>query len=260
MADGGNPIVNLIGQLFGLLGGSGPDWGPTISGNSTIGLSSLSGVGDFLQQTVDGVKSIVKNIWNDVILAVLKKILDAYSKLRDLLHKILDPVLKFLHRLRQIYDQYFNQFVKPLLNVIQRIRQFLKIFELLGFKWAKRLDADLGAIENKIIQIYTTIRQNLNLVTTWIQLIVDPTGLLRRNPLFGAIIRSAPELRNLMLQQVTTSLTPDQQAAQDAANGRYTKSAIADRQNNYYSQGIVPPDLDASRQQFLQRLNAYSGS
>lgn len=256
MADGGNPIVNLIGQLFGLLGGQGPDWGPTISSNSTIGLSNLSGVGDFLQTAVDGVKSIFKNIWNDIILAVLKHILDAISKLRQLLQKVFGPVISLLKTIRKLYDQYFNQFVKPVLNILQKIRAFLKIFELLGFKWAKRLDADIATIENKILAVYTTLRKYLNETISIVQLIVDPTGILRRNPLFAAIIRSGNELKNLMLTVEQRPLSGDESDRQSRDLSQASKATQKQNFQNYYSQRMLTPDDEESRACFNTYFDA----
>lgn len=262
-AESGTPagiVAQLLGFIVGLFGNDGLNVWSGISGVSDQSFGGLNDAFARIGDAVAKIKNVFQNIWNDVILAFLKKLLDAYTKLRQILQKIIGPVVNFLHQLRRLYDQYFNQFVKPTLRIIQNIRKFLQIFKLLGFKWAARLDARLADIENKIVKAYETIRQNLNQAITWLDLIIDPTAILRRNPLFAAILRSAPELRNLMLQQVTRPLTPDEQAQQDASRGRFTLAGYKQRQQDFYSNGLLPDDVSASQQEFQAKASAYLNS
>jgi hypothetical protein len=222
--------------------------------------AGLNFVAHFFYQLALDIKNAFKWLWDNIVKRALVKALEVFVKVRQWLQKVFGPVIRFLHRLRAWYDFYFRKWVVPILRILRQIRQTLQIFRLLGFKWAARLDARLAGIENKIVQAYELIRQNLNRVISWIDLIVDPTFLLRRSPLFGAIIRSAPELRNLMLQTVTTPLTPDQQTAQDAARGRYTLSTYKQRQQDSYSQGNLPADTQASLDQFRAKASAYLGT
>jgi hypothetical protein len=256
----GGLVSQILSFITGILGTSGPNIWSGMSGVADQSFSSLNNSFLALGDAVAKIKSVFESVWNQVILAMLKKLLDAYTKLRNLLQRIFGPVVNFLHQLRRLYDQYFNQFVKPVLNIIRNIRKFLQIFKLLGFKWAARLDARLADIENKIIKAYETLRQNLNQVTSWLQLVIDPTFILRRNPLFAAIIRSAPELRNLMLTSVTRQLTPDEQAANDAARGRFTLAGQQQRQQDFYSNGLLPDDVQAAQQDFKTRASAYLNS
>ena len=249
-------VSQLLSFVAGLFGNQGLNIWNGVSGTADQSFSSLNNSFLALGEAAAKIKDVFKSIWDDVILVMLKKLLEAYQKLRELLQRIFGPVVRFLQRLRALYDSYFNKFVKPMLNIIRQVRRVLQVFRLLGFKWAARLDARLADVENKIIKAYELIRQNLNQVTSWLQLVIDPTFILRRNPLFAAIIRSAPELRNLMLTSVTRQLTPDEQAKQDAARARYSLSSLRDRQSSYYSSGQLPPDLAASRQLFQSKLGA----
>lgn len=195
-------------------------------------------------------------IWKTVIIGTLTKLVDLIAKIRDWLHKILDPVIKYLKLLRKWYDLLFNKYVKPFLVLIQHIRQILTIFRLLGFKWAAKLDADLALIEQKIVQVYTYLRAQLNTVITYMDLIVDPFGILRRNPLFAALLTSAPELQNALygVTQRPLSASEANSAKQDQA--RYTPQATQSNFTDYYSKGQLDPCKEASRQDFIKQLKA----
>lgn len=204
----------------------------------------------FFQTLFDDVKKAFGWIWDKVIKGGLTKLVGTFLKVRAWLSKLVAPLLKWIKILRAWYDTYFNKFVKPVLNIIRHIRQVLQIFKLLGFKWAARLDADLARIENKIVALYTTLRGYLNIATSWIQLIVDPLGILRRNPLFAAIIRSAPELQNLLDRATQRTLTNEEMDKARRNRTWFTQSAAAGNMA-YYKQGQLPPDMEELRQQYI---------
>lgn len=210
----------------------------------------LQFIWNFLLTLMQDIKNAFKWLWDNVVKAGLTKAVSTFLKVRQWLSNLFAPILRWIRILRAWYDQYFNQFVKPMLKIIRQMRQVLQVFKLLGFKWAARLDADLARIENKIVSAYITLRQYLNIATSWIQLIVDPLGILRRNPLFAAIIRSAPELRNLMDRATTRQLTPDEIDAQ-RRNRTWFLDSAREANMSYYRRGQLPPDMEEIRQQFI---------
>lgn len=210
----------------------------------------LQFIWNFLLTVLQDIKKAFFWLWDNVVKAGLTKIISTFLKVRQWLSNLLAPVLKIIKQLRAWYDQYFNQFVKPVLKIIRQMRQVLQIFRLLGFKWAARLDADLARIENKIVSAYVTLRAYLNVATSWIQLIVDPTGILRRNPLFAAIIRSAPELRNMMDAVTQRPLTQAEIDAQHK-DGQWLSPSTRAQNMTFYKQGKLPPDVEQIRQQFI---------
>lgn len=264
MLQEGGGVASIIGGILniltGLFGGAGPNLLNAISGIGNISFSTLQLGAGFLRDTVTSLRNIFKALWDKIIVAFLTKLLRAFIALRNFLRSIFGPIIKWLKRIRAWYDAYFNKFVKPFLKILRQVRQFLQIFRLLGFKWAARLDARLADIENKIVKAYELLRQNLNRVISWIDLIVDPTFLLRRNPLFGAIIRSAHELNNLMLQTVSRPLTPAESDKQAQAKGRYTLAGYKQRQADSYAQGNLPADAAASLQDFRSKATAFLNS
>lgn len=236
-------VVGIIVSLFSFL------WNVLVAVANYL-LAVAQFIFNFFKTLFDDVKKAFGWIWDKVIRTGLTKLVGTFLKVRAWLSKLVAPLLKWIKILRAWYDTYFNKFVKPVLNIIRHIRQVLQIFKLLGFKWAARLDADLARIENKIVALYTTLRAYLNIATSWIQLIVDPLGILRRNPLFAAIIRSAPELQNLLDRATQRQLTPDEMDKARRNRTWFTESARAGNMA-YYKQGKLPPDMEALRQQFI---------
>lgn len=101
-----------------------------------------------------------------------------------------EPVLRFLRKIREWYDIFFKRFVEPILNSIQRIRAILHVFRILHLHFADGLDHWLARLEDKIIHNVLVLRQELNKISTILELLIDPELLLRRNPLIRSILRT----------------------------------------------------------------------
>lgn len=217
--------------------------------------SVLQAIYSWLKQLLQDIGNAFKALWEDAIKPALLKILAWFQTALEWLRKTFKPLLDFLQNLRKWLDDFFNKYVKPVLVLIQQLRQFLNIFRALGFKWAVNLDAYLGVVENKIVQVYETLRTQLNQVISFAQLIMDPTFLLRRNPLFGSLIRSAAELNNLMLTSLEHESTTSEDAAITTERSRLLPSSASDNMT-YLTQGQLPPDLEDDRQAVKDALDA----
>jgi hypothetical protein len=243
--------ISIIDQVIGfIVSVFAASWGALVKVVNYI-FAVLQFIWNFLYTLMLDIKKAFGWLWDSVIKGGLTKIVSTFFKVRQWLSNLFAPIIKWIKIIRAWYDAYFNQFVKPVLKIIRQMRQVLQVFRLLGFKWAARLDADLARIENKIVSAYVTLRAYLNVATSWIQLIVDPTGILRRNPLFAAIIRSAPELQNALDRATQHTLTPAETDAQHRAKTWYTTASM-DTARGYWKNGQLPPDDQA----ILDRFNA----
>lgn len=213
--------------------------------------SVLQFIWQFILRAFNFVKNGLKWLWENVVKQVITKLLQAYTKLRTILAPIFNHLLLWLQKARYYLDLIFNRFVKPYLVMIQKVRQVLGIFRLLGFKWAQRLDARLGALEAKIIGVFQTLRVPLNQAISFLQLLADPLGILRRNPLIAAVLRDAPEIKNA----IDTATMHPQTTAEINASHRdrtwFDKSAVAGNQG-YFAKRQLPPDMEAARQEFIK--------
>jgi hypothetical protein len=128
---------------------------------------------------------------------VLVPLLHLYQRLSAWLNKVLTPVIKILRRIRAWYDKFFKVYVKPVLDAINHIRKVLAVFKIFHIKWAAKLDADLADIEHRIIRDFELVRRQINKVLSWIELIMDPEGLLLRLPLARSIVRALDDILQL---------------------------------------------------------------
>jgi hypothetical protein len=185
------------------------------------------------------VKGAFSWLWEQISKITLLKLFKGLRDALAALKRWVDKIVGWLEQLRKWYDKYFNQFVKPVLIAIQRLRKILQLFRLLGFKWAARLDARLATIENRIVQAYELIRTNLNQVISWAQLIADPFALLRRNPVLGSLLRTAPEVKNA-IDRATNHVTTQPEVDKMNRDGAwYTASGRAEM--TAYSKGGAAP-------------------
>ena len=215
----------------------------------------------FVGEVFRSIKNIWKTIWDNIVKITLVKILSALSKLRKIIATIVGRILCYFQAVRDILDFIFKRFIQPYLIMIQHVRQVLQLFRLLGFKWAKRLDARLAKIENDIVGVWELIRTHVNQVISLVQLVVDPFGILRRNPLLAAVLRDAPEIKNAIDRATDVPLSDKDDAAAQRARTQFSKAAYSEDYHNYFSKGLLPPDIAASQAQTGKELAAIqSGS
>jgi len=132
---------------------------------------------------VDSVKSLFGTI-TDSINSLWSKVSDFFNKVRAWLQ----PITDFLHKLRDLYDQYWQTYVKPVLDTISRVRKALGIFKYFGLQWAQKLDSWLADVQNQIIKNTLWLRGKLNEVISWVNAVSDPYGFMRLSPILGGFV------------------------------------------------------------------------
>ncbi len=147
-------------------------------------------------------------IYDVVIKRGLLHIFDWLAKLRAKLEQWLGPVLKWLRRIRAWYQEFFKRWVLPVINAIQHIRQFLAILKLFHIKWAAALDHELALIQDKITKNFLRVVQEINKIISWVSLIIDVDGLLRRIPLLNSIFKALTDFRRLTFGANLTADVP----------------------------------------------------
>lgn len=172
-----NAIINALVYLFNLL----------VAAFQFL-YTALVAVANVL---VKGVKLIARgliHVIKDIFQGHFVHLYEDYLKLKAKLAEIFAPVLRILKKIRAIYNQFV---LKPLLNMIrliQQIRQFLVIFRILGFKWAAKLDALLVKQEQRLIKNVLVIQAWINFAISVIDLMVDPSLILRKNFLLASLL------------------------------------------------------------------------
>lgn len=146
-------------------------------------LQGLQQIGKFFQHVWD---TFFKGLWRRLL-----SILKSSQVWNDLRH---GHILAFLRDLRKLLDAIFAQFIRPILNMLQHVRQVLLILRALHIGFAAKLDAWIAQTEARIVQAFATVRATVNLLVDVVNALADPQALLRKPALLLSIRRALPAL------------------------------------------------------------------
>lgn len=183
-------------------------------------------------------------LWNKYLNPLLNKIWDILCKIQDFLRRILGPLvclLKWLHCWQQFI---FSQYIKPMYDLLQRLRRALVIFRLLGFKWAQALDARIVKMETNLTSAFMAVWANLNLLSNWINYILDPTGIFQPNVWLRSIMQSIGAIIAIATDQMTDKGFVDEAGHYSTPAGYYDKGTMQARIHMRYLTGTLPEDDD----------------
>ncbi len=141
----------------------------------------------FLGKAFEAVFRGVKHVISDIVHGRFLHLWEDYLKLKAKLKAWFDKHLRWLLELRRRFDAWFRSTIVPILNLLQRIRRVLAIFRIFHLKFAEKLDALIGRLESKIIRNTLALRQKVNEISTIINLILDPSLVIRNVPLLRSI-------------------------------------------------------------------------
>lgn len=178
-------LLDLVGFFGNAVGAQLINLGKIISVvvNGLIGViaamqQALSGIVSALSSTLQKLASFLISAYDWLVKSWLGKLIAVIRSIRDKVNRFLAPLLKEIQIMRQNEQIVFNLYVKPLLNFISRLRQILLVFRLFHLKFAAQLDQDLAMVEGKISQVVIDVRAQLNQLTDYINIILDPLGNL----------------------------------------------------------------------------------
>lgn len=153
----------------------------------------------FLTTSLGSIFGTIKDWLDDlrwaVIVPIIEKIQQILDDITTWLANILDPLITFIQALQKFWATFIQPYLKIILEVIQRARLVLAILKLIGVKWAAKLDADLQLLQSWITAVVQEITTVLNTISTTLGLMVDPTGILRRDFFAGTLFSSLGALR-----------------------------------------------------------------
>jgi hypothetical protein len=172
-------VVSWVASSFGVL------YGDIAQVDSFAG-----GLGTAIAAIFGNLRTWLFDLWNWIHDNIIVKLRDLFNRLHDLLEKILGPILKHVRAAIAMYRWYWLHYIKPLFDFLQRVRRALVIFRLLGFQWAKDLDAKIAQLESAITRSFLGVLANLNTIANWINYILDPFGLIQPNVWLSSIKQS----------------------------------------------------------------------
>lgn len=171
---------------------------------------------------VNAVKLVARgfvHVLSDIVHGRFLHLFQDYLDLKAKLTAWLGPVLRILMRIRQLFNQFVLAPLLRFINLIQHLRQFLTVFRLLGFKWAKRLDNSLVRIEQKVVTNTLVLQAWVNLAISILDLVIDPSLIFRKNFLLASLLSFLGAVKRVVFFGANRTPTPDEkkQANQDTA-------------------------------------------
>lgn len=161
--------------------------------------NALVTVANFLLAGLQLIGKFLQTIWDKFFKGIFTKVFDALVKAHDWLEEHLRPIIDFLKKVRAFVDRIYRLYVKPFLDMLQHIRRVLLVLRALHVKFAQELDAKIAGIENQIQSVFLDVRRQLNTLIDTLNLIADPTLLVRK----PAYIISARRTFNAMIRVYT---------------------------------------------------------
>jgi len=216
-------IVGFIANLFGLGGNQLKAVNEAIKTTwtnlvLTTGFlyNAVRSVLSFLQKLLKIIVDGLKHIISDVLHGHLKAVLQDLQKMFHSIHDLFKPIFDYLEKVHGWYIKYIYRYVKMVEDIISRVRVVLSLFRILGVKWAAKLDADLARIQVYLTTALQAIVGTLNTVSTWLTLITDPAGIIRKDFFTGTLFSSLSSVKRAANFGANIPLSAsDQQAMED---------------------------------------------
>ena len=151
-------------------------------------------IGNFFWSIAKSVAGFFDRLWNGFFKGIFQSVWNAVKAASAWLEAHLRPIIDFLKKLRKLYQILYNTYIRPILLLIQHVRQYLQILSLLHISIAQKLDAYLAQLQAKIVQSFATIVATLNAAIDVLNALADPSYLIRKPALLLSIRRQLPAL------------------------------------------------------------------
>lgn len=179
-------MLDFFGGIFGGLGSILSDVQQFLSQLLSLLIQGFAFIGQvllqvvtFFAQAIGKLFGLLRHVWDFIVKDVLAKILKYVQIAHAWLEAHLRPVINFLKKVRALYDRWYRLYVRPYLQMIQRLRRYIAILRLLHIHFADWLDKKLAAEEAFVSKTVLTIRGYLNQVIDTVNALTDPPKLAR---------------------------------------------------------------------------------
>jgi hypothetical protein len=96
------------------------------------------------------------------------------------LQRTFEPLMRWLRKAQKWIRDFYTNYLRPVLDIIDVTRRSLRVLASLGVGWARTLDAKLGTIEDLIQRNYLRVVGELNKVINIVNRVVTADGLFQR--------------------------------------------------------------------------------
>jgi hypothetical protein len=251
-------LADIIGAIGDAISSIGSDIAAFLNSAIAILWNDIQVVASVLQSVAAALWSALSTIWGWLTNAwdwlhtnVIAPIVDWIQNVTEWFSELIAPLKQWIQQWIAMYRWYWENIIKPGLDFIQRLRSFLVIFRLAGFKWAQELDAYLSNVEFKVENAFLAVWQNLNLLANWINFLVDPFGNIQGAVLLGSISPIAGAIYAALWGLQNGSLAAGSQAWSQGIFSQFSDSSVQQGAQTELTIGTQPAD-DAMVQQLEQ--------
>jgi hypothetical protein len=242
-------------SVAGALGSLTSYIGSVLGYANSFGGALLQGLENALKQIVAQIVSIFQYLAQTWLGQILKSIWNTLKTIFQAIQKEVGYIVKLFQQYEKLVRYYEQKILGPVLNIIQALRKTLVIFKLFHLKFAVTLDNYLSGIEGRLTNIFLFYQRELNYIIDWMNLIVDPFGLISEGMFIGSAIRSIGAVWAGVMGYPSTSITASQQAAAQARAQFYTSKSQQDYMNGLAAGGTNPDDqaiIEAQKQGYAE--------
>jgi hypothetical protein len=143
--------------------------------------------------------AFVRPAWDLVVQPVAEFVDGLYDGLHQFLLDHFSWLLPWVAKATDFAKLIYLDILKPIRDVFTAVRNVLDILKALHVPFAAALEADLNALETKILGPLMEVVNTINNVAQIIQgLILDPAGLLLRSTLLSSLLRDQQYVARLV--------------------------------------------------------------
>lgn len=161
----------------------------------------------------------LKTLQHWKIWAEMKQWYERFKKWRDWYK---EHVLAPMRRMQQLQRQIYNQFMKPILTLVDHIRQLTQIVAIFNKKLADKLNYYFLRIESYLLAPLNKITSRTNALGMAVQSILTPLGYLDRGLLLNSVWRDAGLIKEILHNpfevQTPKPTAPPMPSLNDAVN------------------------------------------
>lgn len=202
-----NPIVGVIAAIASFLVGFFGLFGNNLGGIIKAVQAVASWAGDMFRRTLNAIFPTVGGLLGKLLDDLWGKVKKLVTELGDLIGR----AITLLKQLRDWLDRIYRDFVRPLLNLLQHVRQLLLLLRLLHIKLADKLDKLLARAQVLIAKPFLLVRGKINGILDVLEMMIHPTGALKGGPLLWGVWQEIGSLVRLisMARKRVSDVTTD---------------------------------------------------
>lgn len=207
-------VFEAVGEFFGFVGTA---VATTLVPVVTWLVATLGYIWDVVKNFIVGTGAIFSKVWDglgvvwDRVLKPALVFLDQkIVELRDWLKATFQPVFDFLRAVRDVVTRLYDTFVKPVLAVIDFIRQLDRVLQVFHINLLSGLDAVLTRVEQRIDGVVQWLYARLNDVFNILNTIVGLDGFFQRYMFLHTQARDVGYSWRIMLNSWSRPLSDDQ--------------------------------------------------